>query len=447
MKYRLAIILLVLLSACKVDEELGLTEETRIAIQNENPDDCPNWKSNEMVTITENTTLPSGCRYDRVRFEITRSDVVFDCNNAILNGLGKTKRNTFFLAYKQEEAPLLAAFFIRGSEDDFIENVTIKNCNISYYINGVNVNFGLKESTHHNLKNNINVAALEDHLRTLSPHNIQLENMNITANHKTAIYIQRYITDFKLKDSTIKANDIGIYLESGTKNNLISNTTFSKNGETTYDLASRKRKLRIKKREAIAIDSSAYNTIIGNTFINNAGGAIFLYKNCYENYKDESSLPRIQHSSFNIIENNTFSDERKGVWIASRQSREMENFNCGDPLVIVGEDNDDKYYEDFSRNNQIVSNVFNGVEKSIIVEDDNNIISNNTFTGESRVDLIIGTEIRSTYLNHPVKNTVVENNTFNSTATTSHVRILHGSTGSVFNKNSPAISIEESTEK
>ena len=446
MKYTFAIILLLLLSACKVDEELGLTEETRTGIQNENPSECPNWQADKIVTITEDTTLPSGCQYDRVSFEITRSDIVFDCNSAILNGLGKTKRNTFFLAYKKEEAPLLAAFYIRGSEDNFIENVTIKNCNISYYINGINVNFGLSESTHSNLKNNINVVALENHLRTISPRHIEINNVNITANHKTGIYLQRYITNFKLKNSTLKANDIGIYLESGTKDNLISGSTFSKNGETTYNLATRKRTLRIKKREAIAIDSSAHNTITDNTFINNAGGAIFIYKNCYENFEDEKSLPRVQHSSFNIIEGNTFSDERKGVWIASRQSRELENFNCGDPLITLGEDDDDKYYQDYARSNEVINNVFEGVEKGVIVEDDNNIISNNTFRGESRSDITIGTEIRSKYLHHPVQNTLVENNTFSSTAAIP-VRILYDSTGSVFNNNNPVVSVATSTEE
>lgn len=447
MKYRLAIILpILLLSACKVDEELGFTEETRAPIQNTNPSNCPKWKAGDMVNITENTTIPVGCDYDRVSFEFSDSNIVFDCNNATLNGLGKTKRNTFFLAYKRDESPLLAAFFIRGSESNFVENVTIKNCNISFYVNGINVDFLLNESTHSDLKNNINVAALENHLRTISPKNIQVNNVEIIANHKTGIYLQRYITDFKLKNSNIKANDIGIYLESGTRNNVISHSIFTKNGEATYDIKSRKRKFRIKKREAIAIDSSAYNTIADNKFINNEGGAIFLYKNCYENHEDESSLPRVQHSSFNIIKGNTFSDEPKGIWIASRQSREMDNFNCGDPIMTTGEDNKKKYYEDFARSNQVINNIFEGVEKSIIVEDDNNIISNNTFTGESRSDLTIGTEIRSEYHNHPVKGTTVENNTFNSTSTP-HVRILYGSTEGVFNNNTPAVSLEESIEE
>ncbi len=447
MKYRLAVILpILLLSACKVDQELGLTEASRTPIQDTNPSNCPIWKAGDMVSITENTTIPSGCNYDRVSFEFFNSNLVFDCNNATLNGLGKTKRNTFFLSYKRDESPLLAAFFIRGSEDNFIENVTIKNCNITFYVNGINVDFLLNESTHSDLKNKINVTVLEDHLRTISPKNIEVQNTQITANHKTGIYLQRYITDFKLKNSTLKANDVGIYLESGTKNNLISHSTFTKNGETTYDISSRKRKLRIRKREAIAIDSSAYNTITDNKFINNAGGAIFLYKNCYENYEDASSLPRVQHSSFNIIKNNTFSDEPKGVWIASRQSREMDNFNCGDPIVYTSEDKKKKYYQDFSRSNQVINNVFEGVGKSIIIEDDDTIISNNSFSGESRADVTIGTEIRNKYLNHPVRGTIVEENTFESTATP-HVRIIYGTTDSTFNNNKPAVSLAESTQE
>jgi len=68
----------------------------------------------------------------------------------------------------------------------------------------------------------------------------------------------------------------------------IKNSYFYKNGYTNYKRDKRMRmpKFPTGEREAIAMDSSAYNKIIGNTFRNNGKGAIFLYKNCFEKYKN-----------------------------------------------------------------------------------------------------------------------------------------------------------------
>ena len=441
MKYLLLIAPCLLLVSCNVKEKLGLTEKTRTPIQNSNPSNCPKWASGETITIDESITLPAGCKYDRVSFKISRSNINFDCNKTTFNGLGKTKRNTFYLAYKKDEAPRSYAFSINGSEDNYLENITIKNCHLNFYTSGIKLNFGLKKTTHDDLKNNRNVQALENYLRTISPKNIIVENTSISSSHAVGIYVQRYITEFQLKNSTINDGDIGVYLESGTQKNIISHSTFTKNGETTYDANTRKRKLRIRKREAIAIDSSAYNTITDNTFKNNAGGAIFLYKNCYENYKDSNSLPRFQHSDFNTIQNNTFIGEPRGVWVASRQSRDLENFNCGDPLIHSAKGNK-KYYEDFAKNNEIIDNIFEDVENGVILEDDDNTVSGNTFKGSVKDnDIIIGTKIRSEVLNRPAVRNIIKDNIFNSNASP-HVFMRHNSdnTNNTFSNNQPTVS-------
>lgn len=427
--------LVLFLSACNANEILA-SAPTRTPIQDSNPAHCPKWQAGSSPKITKNIRIPKGCAYDKVSFILSTSNVTFDCNNATLNGLGKSKRNTLYHRYKKNEAPRDTAFIIRGSEDNFLQNVTVKNCNIHYYINGFNVDFRLKKATHHTLKTQKNTKALENHLRTLSPKKIRIENNKIIDNHKSGIFLQRYITDLVAHKNTIRgAGDIGIYLESGTQRNTISHSTFSKNGRTSYNIRKRIRKLRFRQREAIAVDSSAYNIIKNNTFTDNAGGAIFIYKNCYERHQEARQLPRNQGSDFNIIKGNHFSNERKGIWIASRQSRELENFNCGDSTLLRTAGNG-KYYEDFSKHNNITNNTFERTDIAIIIEDDHNILTNNRFKNTQSKDIILGTSA-DIHTVHPVKGTIIKNNHFSAK---NSVWLRSNPIENVFSGNTPAIS-------
>jgi parallel beta-helix repeat protein len=443
MKTLLTLSPLLLLSACNADKVFDLSVPTRTPIQKSNPSNCPKWNSGDTIKVTESITLPKGCAYDKVSFLLSRSNITFNCNNAELNGLGKTERNSQYRRYKVAEVPRVLGFNIVGSEDNFLQNITIKNCNLLFYVNGFNISFGLKDTTRDDLKAGRNIEALENHLRTLSPKNIRLENNQIVGSHKAGIFVQRYITDLIInKNAITDSGDIGIYLESGSQKTTISNSTFRKNGETTYSIEDRKRTPRARKREAIAVDSSAYNTIRNNKFINNAGGAIFMYKNCYENYTKTSELPRYQGSNFNLVENNVFSDERKGVWIASRQSRDLENFNCGDAALLIT-DKDEKYYEDFAKNNRVINNTFESNEKAVIIEDDNNTVSNNRFIETKRKDIIIGVAEEAKDI-HQVKGTVVKNNTFSSSSQPG-VWLRNTPTNNTFSGNIPPVSITESS--
>jgi uncharacterized protein YxjI len=410
MKILFLLFSILLCSSCNADRVLDLSVATRQPVQIKNPANCPKWNTGDTIKITQNTKIPKNCAYDKVAFVLSRSNITFDCNHANLNGLGKTVRNALYRRYKKEEAPQNTAFSIIGSETVFLQNITVKNCNLRFYINGFNIGFTLKPTTRHALKTGKNIERLEDKLRALSPKNIRIENNNIINSHKSGIFLQRYITDVIATNNVIQgAGDIAIYLESGTQRNTISHSIFSKNGETFYNVKKRMRKLRFRKREAIAIDSSAYNTISHNTFIDNAGGAIFMYKNCYERHQETRQLPRYQGSNFNIIKNNTFSNERKAIWIASRQSRNLANFNCGDTVLLAHSNK--KYYEDIAKNNQVLNNTFSNTEIAIIVEDDNNSIINNTFKNTKIKDVIIGA-LNKVGSIHSIKNTTLKENFF-----------------------------------
>lgn len=106
-----------------------------------------------------------------------------------------------------------------------------------------------------------------------------------------------------------------------------------------------------------------------------------LYRNCFEHANDptrSNHFKRTQSSENNLIQGNLFENEPVGIWVASRQSRNLKGFECGAyPLLETA---NARYHLDSARDNQIMNNHFVNVEKSIIVEDDGTLIQENDFT-------------------------------------------------------------------
>lgn len=403
--------ILFLISSCHSVESKNTENPPPIIskINNDKSSNCPNWKSGETVKITKNTTIPSHCSYQKVSFSLERDNIIFDCQGASLNGLHQPTPNPFFTAYSQSSAPKNWAFSVWKS------GIQIKNCRIKNYMDGIVIRSRIPKQQHKMLRNNKNVTAIENQLRANSPHNITISNTKIHHSHKHGVYMQRYVHHVNFIKGEIKySGNAAIYLESGTQYNAIKNSYFYKNGYSSYKKKKRMRmpKLPSAEREAIAVDSSAYNQFIGNTFENNGKGAIFFYKNCFEKHKNVNQLPRVQHSNHNKVKNNRFINERYGVWLASRQSKQLSRFKCGDPLMYQekGLFGSRQYYYDYAKNNQIMNNIFKQVRFGITVEDNDNQLINNEFIGNSIHDILIGTAYRSKHRNQPVTGTFVKKN-------------------------------------
>ena len=370
---------------------------------------CPSWKQGDTIKVTKNISIPASCSYKKVSFDIVKENITFDCNGATLNGLSQNSPNSVFSAYSKSTEPRRWAFSVRKS------GLKIKNCVVKNYVDGIVIWSEISRDNRYSLRDRKNVTAIENELRASSPKNVQVLNTKILNSHKHGIYLQRYITNMSFINGEIQnSGNSAIYLESGTQNHTIKNSYFYKNGYTNYKLAKRMRmpKLPTGEREAIAVDSSANNKIIGNTFKNNGKGGIFLYKNCYEKHSSVGQMPRVQHSNNNRIEGNSFINERYGVWVASRQSKELSGFKCGDPLMhkSSGLFGTQKYYQDYAKNNTVVNNSFKDVVYGIVIEDDNNKVTGNSFSGRSSVDIKVGTPYRAKALNRPVKGTTVSAN-------------------------------------
>lgn len=386
---------------------------------------CQSWKPGQTIRIRKNTRISKGCNYRRVSFILDKDNVTFDCNGATLNGLNQSKPNAVFDAYSAANKPTNTAFLVRSS------NIRIKNCIIINYVGGVIVDSRVPKDLHNKLRQRQNVSSIENNLRQQGPKNITVSNSKILDSHKHGVYLQRYVTRFSFINGEISnTGSSAIYFESGTRNNLIKNSRFANNGYINYK---RDQRIRVPKfptaeREAIAVDSSAYNKIVGNRFENNGKGAVFLYKNCFEKHQNKAQLPRFQHSNYNEISNNVFVNERYGVWLASRQSKQLSRFKCGDPLMyqvnnLLGKN---KYYQDYARHNRVHNNTFSSVRYGVTVEDDHNSIVGNTFKSSSQVDIQVGTPYRSKALKKPVVVTAVENNIRSGRPV--NIRYVNGST-------------------
>ena len=461
MKYLIVIAFALTLSACKaIDEIVGAFVEYAsppsevhskasdpVRVLPPNPTGCPVWEKDTIVEITESMTLPAGCKYDRVGLLISnQSDLVLDCNGAELNGLDKEFRQGLETTYSVGQEPLLVGIQIQSAEFNQSLNITERNCNLRNYVRGIRVHFGINAAALADLKNNVNVSELESHLRSISPKNIRVENSTINFSHKDGVYVSRYVTDFVLDKSTVNSTGaVGVYLDSGSGNNTVSNSSFSKNGFSDYDIGSRKRIRRIVDytREALAIDSSINNRIEKNTFTGNSRGSVFIYKNCNEHFQNPNQIPRYQSADGNVISGNSFETDKIGVWIASRQSQDLRALECGSPLIATGEirygnqTETTHFYEDFAKNNQVLNNTFNNVRTGVIVEDDNSIVRGNTFTGPAKNSISVGTHYRTTVLNNPVTNTLIDTNTFNSTASP-HIELQFTPVNTVITNNVPA---------
>lgn len=269
--------------------------------------------------IQGQVVLPKNCVYHQP-VRITASNTTLDCQ-------GST-----FIGSAQEKIGLMI-----DSEGKPLSDVVVKNCSFNNFASsGVRVTWSAqdaKKGTDH------------EAIYRRSPTRIVLDNVSVKDNGGVGIYLDDYVSEVTIKNSDITGSGgVGIYLEHSSRKialigNQITGNGFRDGGKS--------------RREGVAVDSSAYNRIEGNVFRGNGAGGIFLYKNCGEHFSSGKQVIRWQHSDHNLIKNNSFTDEAVGVWLASRQKRDLSNWDCGDaPVGGKGR------YADFADANEIQENTF-----------------------------------------------------------------------------------------
>ncbi len=351
---------------------------------------CDDFKTNQTVTITGRTQLANGCDLTGkgVRFVLNQSDASLDCNGATLS--------------PQNETDKASAITIRPKNDaTAIRNISVANCHITGYGHALHIRKATNPNQRY-AKRDTNPQAIDpDANRATAPQYIRIVNVSSMNSINSGIFVGDHVHHVTFDRLYVaRSGTVGLYFEFGSRHNTVKNSVFVDNGFRTFK----------PNREAIAIDSSAFNVIQNNEFVHNGAGGVHLYRNCFEHADDPSRsnhFKRTESASNNVIEGNLFRDEPVGVWVASRQSRNLRGFECG--AYVLGDTAFARYHLDSAKNNQIMGNEFVNVDTGIIVEDDGTQIIGNDFRQVAGVPYKNGSEIREKY-GKPVVGTVIQGN-------------------------------------
>jgi hypothetical protein len=272
-------------------------------------------------------------------YKVTKSDTTIDCKGGSFND-GKLTE-------------------IRVISD--IKNVTIKNCKLrgSIRIYGLGMNGEADK-----VRTSSYTAGHTERAQKAAPSNVLISNMKIEGVQRIPVYISPGSTKVTIENTefTGTTDSTVIYMDAESGYNTIRNNTF--------DVSGNYRIIPIGIREVIAVDGSAYNSIIGNKFKTaSGGGGIHLYRNC-----GEGGTVRHQSPQFNVIANNDFNlsgldANGYGIWLGSR--------NGGRSYC-----NDDKGYKfgssindgDFANHNTVKDNTFTGSSRTVKDDGKNNVI-------------------------------------------------------------------------
>ncbi|MEE2643614.1 MAG: right-handed parallel beta-helix repeat-containing protein [Myxococcota bacterium] len=354
--------------------------------------------------LSGEVTLDSGCYYEQA-FEIDEADTHLDCAGAELRGLS----DTYILNIKRgADRARVSDCYLRGGK-------------------GIAVRARRRRE-----------GESDDELRALAPVDVQLERLQISDSENVGLHLHTHTVGVTLRDSILtNHSSAGVYISPYGRNHQLINNRIEGNGHRKPDGSAR---IGWYRREGIAVDAASEHQIIGNEIIGNAFGGILLYKNCWEHAaEDPRSQPRREHARGNLIRENLFADQPFGVWVAARQSRDLQLMGCGDPTPYEGSifvdmlfhptyrDFPSAYYEgyvfslfrvsvwpDFAEENQIIGNRFERISRGgIRIEDDDTVIRENLFIGDFDY-IFVGAPFRARLDGHPVMRTEIAQNSYHS---------------------------------
>lgn len=361
--------------------------------------ECTQLTPGQALTIKGHSVLSQGCDLSAksVRFVLDSSHSSLDCQGAMLSTATGDESKA-------------SAITIQPRAAAAIEDIAVANCHIEGYGHALHIR-QFSNPNQRYLKGLTEPAAN----RALAPQDIRIINISSLNSINSGIFVGDHVQQVSFDSIRVQnAGTVGLYLEFGSRNNVIENSVFIGNGFRTFK----------PNREAIAVDSSSHNRIENNTFIHNGAGSILLYRNCFEHADDASRsnhFKRTQSSRNNIIANNTFRDETVGVWIASRQSRNLKGFDCG--AYLIKQTLFASYHLDSAKDNAIINNSFEQVEQGIVVEDDGTRIRNNSFADNVAIPITVGSEIREDSAAGAVSDTLIENNSFGNKSVAQAIKV------------------------
>jgi hypothetical protein len=307
-----------------------------------------------------------------------------------------------------------------------LSNITVRNCHIEGFLNNVHI----EREGFRDLAEGVEY----DHAFS----DITIEDSTLLNSRGVGLFVNGYVTDVTLRNLHVEGSgSAGIYLEAGSKDNVIEDSTIVNNGFGENSPAGQPFEFGGATfwfwgtgREGLAIDGSRFNVVRNNTFSANVAGGIFLYKNCGEfvTQRPQRWFHRRYGADGNLIEGNTFIGEDNGVWIGSRMSENTAPMECSDPQYFPG------FSLDYADDNVVHANVFQNVTFGIRVEDDDAVVTDNAFVGDDPADeaIVVGTRYRTQILAQPVDGTTITGNRAAIDGNTNPYRWIWGHTNTTF---------------
>lgn len=357
--------------------------------------DCS--QADQRIQLSASARLDPNCTY-RAGIDVIASHVMLDCHGATIDP-GDERSGVGIHVHSPAASPLV--------------DVEVRNCVTRGFTNGIRVSRdGFKD--------------LEaGHEYDVGTEDIRLINNDVAESNGTGIFVNAFVTDVTIDRQRVHdAGGPGIYLEAGSKQNTVTDSTIIDNGYANTALPAQTMTLSGTTfaylqtgREGIAIDGSRDNLITGNIIAHNALAGVTLYKNCGEfaTEKPTQWWTRRYGASGNRIESNLIVNERNGVWVASRMSENTYFLDCSDTPYDTGPLRTNIL--DSATDTTIDANTFVNVTHGVRVEDDRTTLTSNRFLGDSADPnvpvseaILVGTRSRTQVLGQPVVGTVMADN-------------------------------------
>jgi parallel beta-helix repeat protein len=363
------------------------------------------------IVLSASVHLDPTCTYTR-GFDIIRSGVTLDCRGAsVERGAGETDKY---------------GILVTSPADFALSNIEVRNCNVTGFSNNLRVR-----------RQDFKELA-QGHEYDAAFSNIVVRNSVFTGSGGSGVFVDGYVTGVTLSHITVKGSgSVGIYLEAGSKGNLIENSVVTDNGfgsilpgGATFQYSGITIYYQHTGREGIAVDGSRDNVIRENLIMGNAAGGIFLYKNCGEDASTSGHWVRRYGAGGNVIQRNWIASEPDGVWVGSRAAENQFFMDCSDMPYVDQLLN--RVYLDPAKGNTLTQNMFIDVTNGVRIEDDDTTVTGNWFFRDVR-GVLIGTKLRTTVLGRPVSGTVIAGNS--AYGTIDAYSWVWGEQGTVFSGN------------